>query len=197
MTRTYKNIVFDLGNVLLRIDVSLSEFAFAQHGLNNFSYLYSLAKQTELFDKLEVGQISEDEFYSELRHLSNTNLSNDTIKTCWNALIIGFFPQRIQVLKKLKNEYRIFILSNTNIIHYQHYTNMLKEQGLGLSLESLVDKAYFSHEIKMRKPNKDIFNYLVQDAQIQASETLFVDDSKVNILSAAEMGFKTLFLENL
>lgn len=192
------NLIFDLGNVILNIDTKLSEKAFAKYGMNNFEKLYTLASQNELFDRLEVGSISENEFYDELRKVTGCKLDNKILEQCWNALIMDFPAARIEMLKNLKQEgkYRTFILSNTNIIHYRFYTALLK-QTYGINgLENLVEHAYFSHEIGLKKPNRDIFDYVVEHSHIKPAETIFIDDNEANIKAANILGFNTIFLKD-
>ena len=193
-----KNLIFDLGNVILNIDTKLSEIAFAKYGMNDFEKLYTLASQNELFDRLEVGSITENEFYDEFRKVTGCKLDNQILEQCWNALIMDFPAARIEMLKNLKQEgkYRTFILSNTNIIHYRFYTALLK-QTYGINgLESLVEHAYFSHEIGLKKPNRDIFDYVVEHSHIKPAETIFIDDNEANIKAANVLGFNTIFLKD-
>ncbi len=193
-----KNLIFDLGNVILNIDTKLSEIAFAKYGMNDFEKLYTLASQNELFDRLEVGSITENEFYDEFRKVTGCKLDNQILEQCWNALIMDFPAARIEMLKRLKAEgkYRTFILSNTNIIHYRFYTNLLK-QTYGIDgLESLVEHAYFSHEIGLKKPNHEIFDYVVKHSHIKPTESIFIDDNKANIDAANTLGFNTIFLKD-
>ena len=193
-----KNLIFDLGNVILNIDTKLSEKAFAQYGMNDFEKLYTLASQNELFDRLEVGSITENEFYDEFRRVTDCKLDNKTLEQCWDALIMDFPAARIEMLKHLKAEgkYRTFILSNTNIIHYRFYTALLKRTRGVDGLESLVEHAYFSHEIGLKKPNRDIFDYVVTNSHIKPEESIFIDDNEANIKAANALGFNTIFLKN-
>lgn len=193
-----RNLIFDLGNVILNIDTKLSEKAFAQYGMTNFSELYTLAAQNELFDRLEVGSITEKEFYDEFRRVTGCKLSDKTLEECWDALIMDFPPARIKMLKRLKNEgkYRTFILSNTNIIHYRFYTALLKRTHGVEGLESLVEHAYFSHEIGLKKPNRDIFDHIVANSHIKPEESIFIDDNEANIKAANALGFNTIFLKD-
>lgn len=192
-----KNLIFDLGNVILNIDTKLSEIAFAKYGMNDFEKLYTLASQNELFDRLEVGNITENEFYDEFRRVTGCKLDNKTLEQCWDALIMDFPSARIEMLKRLKNEgkYRTFILSNTNIIHYRFYTALLKRTRGVDGLESLVEHAYFSHEIGLKKPNRDIFDYVVEHSHIKPEESIFIDDNEANIKAANALGFNTIFLK--
>ncbi len=191
-----KNIIFDLGNVILDIDTDLSKIAFEQQGLKDFDNLYTLASQNKIFDRLEVGVLNPDKFFKELRIISGVNLSDEIIIRCWNALIIDYTTERLEILQNCKKRYRTFILSNTNIIHYLHYANILKNKYNINGLESLVEKAYFSHEVKMKKPDAEIFLHVLSDSNIKAEETLFIDDSKIHVDSAKRLGFKTIWLND-
>jgi putative hydrolase of the HAD superfamily len=198
MMENIRNLIFDLGNVILNIDTKLSEIAFAKYGMNDFEKLYTLASQNELFDRLEVGSITENEFYDEFRKVTGCKLDNQILEQCWNALIMDFPAARIEMLKRLKNEgkYRTFILSNTNIIHYRFYTALLKRTYGINGLESLVEHAYFSHEIGLKKPNRDIFDYVVANSHIKPEESIFIDDNEANIKAANALGFNTIFLKD-
>lgn len=193
-----RNLIFDLGNVILNIDTKLSEIAFAKYGMNDFEKLYTLAAQNELFDRLEVGSITENEFYDEFRKVTGCQLDNQILEQCWNALIMDFPAARIEMLKRLKAEgkYRTFILSNTNIIHYRFYTALLKRTYGIDGLENLVEHAYFSHEIRLKKPNREIFDYVVEHSHIKPEESIFIDDNEANIKAANALGFNTIFLKN-
>jgi putative hydrolase of the HAD superfamily len=196
VNKDIKNIIFDLGNVILNIDTKLSEIEFAKHGLSNFGELYTLASQSEIFDRLEIGAMSPDDFYCEFRTITKSNLSDEVIRNCWNALILDFPPKRIELLKSLKSQYRTFILSNTNQIHYDFYTNLLKEQFQINGLEALVEKAYFSHEIGLKKPFRHIYDFIISKSDLNPNETLFIDDNKDNILAAEKLGIKTIWLKD-
>lgn len=189
-----KNIIFDLGNVILNIDTKLSEIAFRKHGFENFGDLYTLAVQSQIFDKLEVGSISPADFYQEFRQITKSELSDDIIRECWNALIMDFPSARIELLQNLKPKYRTFILSNTNLIHYNFYTKLVSEQFSVAGLESLVEKAYFSHEIGLKKPFKNIYNHVLTESDLIAEETLFIDDNEDNIIAAKKLGIQTIWL---
>lgn len=191
-----KNIIFDLGNVILSIDTKLSEIEFARFGLTDFKSLYTLASQEEIFDRLEIGKISPDKFYEEFRQITGANLSDKIIKDCWNALILNYRWETIELLKKLKLKYRTFLLSNTNKIHYEYYTETLKSAFDVNGLEVLMEKTYFSHEIGMKKPGEKAFNFVLSDAKILPGETLFIDDNLENINTAQKLGIQTIWLRD-
>ncbi len=190
----FKNIIFDLGNVILDINTQLSEKAFMNYGLTNFDKLYTLAEQSEIFDKLEIGSINPNDFYDVFREITKTKLSNTIIRDCWNALIKRYSKERIHLLKNCRNTYRTFILSNTNIIHYEFYTKQIKQQFGINGLESLVEKAYFSHEHGLKKPDKRFYKLLLEENNLIPEETLFIDDNKSNIEAAKTLKIQTIWL---
>lgn len=190
-----KNIIFDLGGVVLNIDFQLSAQAFQKLGIKNFDTLYSRAVQNSLFEDLEMGLISGKKFREELRLLSNMNLSDQEIDKAWNAIILDFPKERMDLIKLISENYSCYLLSNTNKIHYDVYQQDLRNR-LGIDgLESLFIKTWFSHNLQMRKPNLDIFKFALSDANLNPNETLFIDDSIQNIEAAEKLGIRTLFLD--
>ncbi|NLA25181.1 MAG: HAD family phosphatase [Bacteroidales bacterium] len=187
-----KNIVFDLGNVILNIDASLSVLEFEKLQLKNFDELYTLSNQVGLFDQLEKGEIEPEEFYAKIREISKLDLKDFEIINAWNALILDFPKENIELLKSLKSKYRTFILSNTNYIHYKYYTEQLQTNFNINGLEDLVEKAYFSHELGYRKPDEIIYKFVENHANIKPEETLFIDDNAENCLSAEKLSWKTI-----
>lgn len=190
-----KNIVFDFGGVILNIDFALSVQAFQLLGINDFGMLYSQHMQNELFNKLETGTISPDDFRHELRDITGVYMLDSEIDEAWNALLLDLPAYRIRMLEKVRNHYRIFLLSNSNVIHYQSYISILKKEHGYRSFDELFRKAYFSQNIGFRKPGEEIFRYVLDEQKIDASETLFIDDSFPNIETAERLGFITHFLD--
>lgn len=190
-----KNIIFDLGGVILNIDFKQTALAFAELGIGNFNEYYTLQTVTPLFEKLEVGAINPGNFYNEFRELAQlSSLTNEQIMQAWNALLLDFPPERIQWLKEIKNRYNIYLLSNTNQIHYNAFTEMYKQQIGNGEFDSLFVKAYYSYKMGLRKPSKEIFEAVLKDENLQATETVFIDDSEANILAAASVGLQTIHL---
>ncbi len=190
-----KNIIFDLGGVILNIDFQRSATEFKDIGIDNFNQLYSRAVQESLFEKLEMGLITDKSFYNEIRKLSKLPITDQQIEKAWNALILDFPQKRLALLQEIGRNYRCFLLSNTNGIHYTAYQNDLREKHSIDGLESLFEKSWYSHKLQMRKPNKDIFTFALSDAAIEAKDTLFIDDSIQNIETAKSLGIKTLFID--
>jgi putative hydrolase of the HAD superfamily len=192
-----RNIIFDLGGVILNIDPQVTVEEMRKLGINDFHHIYNKLKQNEIFDQLEKGEISEEQFLDKIRQTVGIEIESDALTDSWNRLLLDFPPQRIELLQQLKRSerYNTFLLSNTNSIHKKAYTRELKEKFGIDGLESLFKKAYFSHEINMRKPDSEIFEYVLEDSNLKADETLFIDDSKDNIEAAQKLGIKTFLAD--
>jgi len=189
-----RHIIFDLGGVILNIDYKLSAEAFKKLGANDFDELYSQAKQSELFDRLETGRISLNDFRNEVRRIFEATWSDTEIDSAWNAMLLDLPPARIELLQELKKRYKIYLLSNTNQIHYDQYGGMLRER-FGLNdLSEVFDKAYYSHEVGMRKPDAEVFEFVLNANAAEANETLFIDDSIQHIEGAKRIGLETYHL---
>ena len=190
MTET-KNIIFDLGGVLLDIDFQKTIDAFKKLGIENFEEMFSQINADELFEKLETGSITEANFYSAIKSRTKTNISNAEIDGAWNALILKFRTESLQYLETLSKSYKLFLLSNTNIIHLQYFKQLFTEQTGKPLLDAYFIKAWYSNEIGLRKPGSEIFEFVLQEEKLIAGETLFIDDTLSNIETAQKMGFKT------
>lgn len=191
---TIKNIIFDLGVVVLDIDYNGPAKLLEHLGVFNFSELYSKAKQDSLFDNLEKGLITPDDFRMNFKKIIGINLSNTEIDNIWNAMILDFPPQRMELLKTLKKIYRTYLLSNTNKIHYDFYTKLLNE-GNGLQWDDLFHATYFSHEMGLKKPHAEIYIKAMHVSKVKAEETLFIDDLYENVEAAKACGLHTIWLK--
>lgn len=190
-----QNIIFDFGGVIYDIDFELTIRAFKELGVNNFHELHSTLKQDRIFETLETGQISLVDFRNHLREKSGLEISDEAIDKAWNSLLTGFRPERIHLLEKISKHYRIYLLSNSNVIHYEKYRNELEEQFGYENFEQLFDKAWFSHEIGKKKPDSKIFEYILRDRDLNPSETLFIDDLEENVFAGSFAGLTGYFLD--
>jgi FMN phosphatase YigB (HAD superfamily) len=192
--QTIKNIIFDLGGVLLNIDFKETEMAFAALGIGNFNAYYTLQSATPLFEDLETGKITPEVFYESFRAFVKTSLTDEQIMQAWNALLVGFPPERITWLKEIAKRYKIYLLSNTNAIHYDAITKKYRATIKDKSFDELFVKAYYSHILGLRKPSKEIFEAVLKNENLVAAETVFIDDSEANIEAAKRVGLQTIHL---
>lgn len=186
-----KNIIFDLGGVLLNIDYNKTTTAFKNLGYTDFEKMYSMIKANNIFDNLETGHITESAFYEYMLESANAKVSKIEVTNAWNAMLLDFRTESLLYLQQLGKEYNLFLLSNTNQIHKTAFEIKLQEQTGHPSLDVFFTKTYYSHQVGMRKPNEDIFRFVQQDAGIFVSETLFIDDLNNNVATAAKLGFRT------
>lgn len=191
-----KNILFDLGGVLLNIDYEKTSKAFRDLGVENFDEMYSQLTADPMFRDLEMGRISEDIFYDAMKKAAEDDkLSDEQIREAWCAMLLDFREESLDYLEKLSSKYRLFLLSNTNIIHLQAFGELYGNNRQNSRFESLFEKAYYSHQIGYRKPNADIFEFVLRENNLEPAETLFIDDSSPNIETAAALGIQTICLK--
>lgn len=190
-----KNIIFDFGGVIIDIGYERIAAAFRSYGMDDFDGIYTQMRQADLFDDFEKGLITPDEFRRGLRKASGLTLTDEEIDLAWNAILIGLPKENIELLQRLKLKYRLFLLSNTNAIHEKAFNEIIHRDFGGNILEKVFEKIYFSHHLKMRKPDSEVFLHVLKENGLKAEETLFVDDSYQHIEGAAAVGIRTLFVE--
>lgn len=192
--KSVTNIVFDWGGVIINIDYSATIEAFRSLGIEDFKAFYSQKYQNEFFTLFEIGKVSPEQLRNYLRQELNKKLTDEEINAAWCAMLLDIPDSRIELLLKLRSNYRVLLLSNTNQIHQDLILPRLNNQ-LGLDFLSLFDRYYLSHHIGMRKPDADIFEHVISDNKLEAGEILFIDDSEVNIDTAASLGIKACYLQ--
>lgn len=190
-----KAIIFDLGGVILNINYELTEKSFVRLGIEHFPELYSQHHSGQLFNGFETGKISATDFLQAVKKESSKPLNDQEIIKAWNAMLLDFPADRLTLLRKLKYQYKLFLLSNTNAIHLEAFQLMLKQQHGLDSLDPLFLKTYYSHLIGLRKPDIAAFKQVIDENNLNPDTTLFIDDTDVNILGAAKTGLKTLLLK--
>ena len=181
-----KAIIFDLGAVILNINYQNTIDEFTKLGVNNAATFYSKKVQTNLFNQIETGMISSNEFLKALqKETKNANINQ--VEKAWNAMLLDLPEERIQLIEKLKNNYSIYLLSNTNAIHIDAIKKQLGERKW-LAFCKLFDKMYLSHELGLRKPDVKIFEYILNEQKLKAEEVFFIDDSPQHIAGAKKIG---------
>lgn len=189
-----KNIIFDLGGVLINIDYNKTGTAFKSLGYDNFNEMYSQYTADELFSHLETGHTAEEAFFKTMQERSVHALDSLRIREAWNAMLLDFRVESFDFLETLKDKYDLYLLSNTNGIHKEAFDKIFEAQTGKKSIDDYFKKAYYSHKIGLRKPNESIFRFVLQDAGIAPEETLFIDDSANNIEAAEKLAIKVHLL---
>ncbi|HLD54395.1 MAG TPA: HAD family phosphatase [Sediminibacterium sp.] len=196
MSKPIKNIIFDLGGVFLNIDFSLTSKAFIDLGVLQFNEMFTQHFSNPLFELLETGKIAEAEFYEAFRQETKLPLTNEQIKKAWNALLLDFPSDRIDWLENIANKYQVFLFSNTNQIHYNHFIEYFAVQFPGKNFDSFFIKAYYSQFLGLRKPYPESFQAILDEQGLHAEETLFIDDTLKNIEAAQALGLQTIHLKH-
>lgn len=191
----YEAIIFDYGGILLNIDYNKTVDAFTEISPElNKDLFYNKKKQIEIFDLIETGKITPEDFLAQLAHILN-HQDIESIKNAWCALLMDLPLKRIDFIKELKHKKRILMLSNINQIHEDHLKDYLNEINQS-DFYNHFEKAYFSHHVNLRKPDAKIFELVIDENNLNPSKTLFIDDSPQHIEAAKEIGLSTFWLEN-
>ena len=189
-----KNIIFDLGGIFMNLDFKLTEQAFIDLGVTEFPTMFNQHHSNDLFEQLETGKISPEVFYDAFRKESGSSLSNEQIKTAWNALLLNFPPERLQWLDTIRQRYKVYLFSNTNLIHHDAFMEILEKENGETNFNRYFIKAWYSHELGLRKPYPESFTEILRQENLLAAETLFIDDTYKNIEGAQKTGLQTIHL---
>ena len=193
--KNINSIILDYGNVLFDIDFPKLRQSFIELGIPDVDVFYGHRAQHALFDAFDKGIITAAQFRNELRNAAhNSELSDEAIDAAWNSLLIGVRPGHHELLLQLKGQYRTFLLSNNNEIHYQWIMNYLdREFGL-MGNANFFEKDYYSHLMRMRKPDSEIFQFVLNTHGLDPAQTLFIDDSHQHIETAKKLGLQAHLL---
>ena len=182
-------IIFDLGVVILNINYQNTINELKKIGIKNTSSFYSRTFQTKLFDQIETGKISTEEFLIEIqKKTSSANIKQ--VKDAWNAMLLDLPKKRIELLKKLNENYPIFLLSNTNALHISKFKEKIGRRQY-TKFYNLFKKVYYSHEIGLKKPDDEAFKIIINENNLDPHKVLFIDDSIQHIRGARNLGIKT------
>ncbi|WP_432712843.1 HAD family hydrolase [Pedobacter sp.] len=191
-----KNIIFDYGNVIFEIDFLKAQQAFQKLGITNVDEFFAHKGHHSLFNDFETATISPAQFRAGIREAAkNEALSDEEIDAAWNSLLIGVPANVHNLLLKVKDKYRTFLLSNSNEIHYIYIMDYLKKEYQMESIDHLFEKAYFSQHMFLRKPHIEIFEQVLKENNLNAKETLFIDDSPQHLEGAKLAGLNTLLMD--
>ena len=191
-----KNIIFDLGGVILNIDYARPQDEFRKLGISGIDDLYSKQSQHPLFNKLETGKITEAQFVDEIQKFSSKPLNYQDVINAWNSIILDFPLRRLQILQQLQLHFNTFLLSNTNEIHEREFNRVLQNTCGYPSLAVFFDRIYLSHRVGVRKPDAAIFELILKENNLVLDETLFIDDSIQHIETADKLGIKTIHIKD-
>ena len=201
-----KNIIFDLGGVLVGLDGQRCIDAFNAIGCERVAEYVRLRLTADLFLDIEEGTIDTAEFCAVVRRMTGCTAADSQIIGAWNTLLTEITDERKQRLKALRRAgYKVFLLSNTNDMHWQYTRQLLGDVERGESKEERGEKecgdyfdyVFLSYRMHLSKPDVRIFEEVLRQAELQAEETLFIDDNRDNIQTAASLGIQTYLNEKI
>jgi putative hydrolase of the HAD superfamily len=187
-----KNIIFDFGGILLDLDFKKTDDAMKALFHLKFEHRAYPAEFLKIFNDYEQGFFSEGSYFFRLQQLADHLVTERQLLDAWNAMLLNIPQHRLNFLLALRKKYKVYLLSNTNHTHIQWVHRFLKREYNITDFEArYFDHAYYSHDLKMRKPNHDIYQAILSDANINGAESLFIDDIVSNITAAQECGIQT------
>jgi putative hydrolase of the HAD superfamily len=185
-------LIFDLGGVVINIDPARAFQALQRLAPASVSATDQFLEHNKLFLDYEKGLISDQAFRQGIRELiRRPDLADEAIDAAWCSMLLDIPPERLRLLERLKSRYHTLVLSNTNQIHVDAFNKMVAAATGQPSLDHLFEKVYFSHHLKMRKPEAQIYQHVLLEQGLEPSETLFLDDRADNLAAAEAEGIRT------
>ena len=187
-----RNIIFDFGGVLVNLDRKRCIDAFTRIGAGAIAGYVDECRQEDLFHDLEVGDTGVGQFCDAVRQAcGGCNATDEDICGAWDALLTGIPKRRLDKLAELKRDFRLVLLSNTNPIHWRKAVDDYFTQG-GLNVNYYFEKTYLSYEMRMLKPDEEIYRKVLDSSGMDAGYTLFIDGSKANCAAAERLGITSM-----
>ncbi len=192
-----KNLIFDLGDVIIPIDLSAPVRNFAMLANLPEDDVRALWQQHDFLNHYETGLIDDEAFRKHVRQVigerngTSVDWADEVIDTAWNTVLLDLPVERIERIKSLVGKYRLFLLSNTSPIHIRQVNRVLSGMNQP-TLEELFERVFYSYDLRMMKPSPDIYRHVLEQAGLRAEETAFFDDNAANIRAAAELGIQAV-----
>lgn len=180
-----KNVIFDFGDVFINLDKPAVLKNLAKFGIKEVD-----KESMQVIYQYEKGKISTDYFV--LFFHEKFEIPKEGFIFAWNSILLDFPIRRLAFLKSLalSKKQRLFLLSNTNELHISWIQNNWGKE-LYAEFKNCFEQFYLSHEINMRKPNSDIYEFVLQENNLKVSETFFIDDVLENTEAAEKLGIRT------
>ena len=187
MDKKIKNIVFDLGGVLVDLDFKGAINGLQKAGFANVKEQLQAFDRDGIFQKFELGEMTAEEFRTAIRENSSVELTDEEVDALWNAMLLEVPREKLELILHLRGKYMVYLLSNTNSIHWDYVCkNAFNYRGFRVN--DYFEETFLSYEMHLAKPDKAIFEKVLQDANLLPEETLFIDDSEANCKAAEEVG---------
>lgn len=186
MDEKIRNIIFDLGGVLIDLDIERGVKILAEAGMTDVRHLLTGTNESGVFRAYECGDITTAQFRDELRIALGKPLGDEEIDRIWNSMLLGVKPEKLDLLIELRKRYHVYLLSNNNELHWKYGLQFFHYRGL--EMEDFFERIFLSCRMHMAKPDPDIFRQVLKEAQLLPEETLFIDDSAANCEVASSLG---------
>lgn len=189
MKKGIKTIVFDLGGVLIDLNFQRALDAFAQAGLTDMAHEVQSFSREGIFMDLELGNIRTEDFFKAIQKKANDSLSLKQIADYWNLILLDIPQEKLKLVRELRKHYTVHLLSNTNEPHWEYICQTCFNKD-GYTVNDYFEKIFLSYEMHLAKPDKAIFEQMLQEARLNPEETLFIDDSEANCRAASALGIQ-------
>lgn len=187
-----EHIIFDFGNILIDLDIPKTWQMMSSLAGDEYEMILAAWNKAGIFERFETGHMTEDQFLHSLQTALPENVTLDAIKQAWNAMLLEIPVQRFEMLLRLRQQYKVFLLSNTNAMHIEYvYEYLLKKYGMTDFDTRYFDRTFYSHLVGLRKPGIEIYEYVLNETKIEPSKTLFIDDLAENLVAPARLGIQT------
>ena len=190
MDSKIKNVVFDLGGVLINLDFDNCLNAFRKSGFRDIEKQACEFWGKGFFSQFELGEISPEEFRKAIRKEVSEALSDHEIDDMWNLMLLDIPREKLDLLLKLREHYMVYLLSNTNRIHWDYACEQMFCYR-GFRVNDFFEDIFLSFEMHKAKPEKDIYEQMMKEANILPEETFFIDDSAINCQAAISLGIQS------
>lgn len=189
-----RNIIFDLGGVILDLSVESTLHSFSQLSGLPQEKVKEIFVSSQEFEQYERGEISDNEFRDFIRNVYQVEASNEAIDLCWVAMLKNLPKRKLDLLTTLKSSHTTFLLSNTNGIHLDYFNTVSLAPYALSTLGSYFHKDYYSHLMGKRKPDVEIYQQVLEENMLNPSQTIFLDDNLGNLEGANKVGIKTIHI---
>lgn len=188
-----KAIVFDMGGIIVRLDLGRCIASFKElAGFEDIEEYLDRFHQKGFISDLEEGKTQPEDFYRECLKHSRPGTTVETVHHCFCSLLDGLEEDSLDLIRSLRGRYDLYVLSNNNPISRGYFRDMMKLEGL--DTDKVFKKEFYSYELKMLKPSREIFEHVIREVGVDPAEILFIDDARDNIEAAAALDIKTLWL---
>lgn len=186
-----KAVILDLGVVIINIDQDKTLRAFERLGID----LEDINESMPIFKQYEKGEMSDEDFIQALKNALKGNATEEQIIKAWNAMILDIPTYRFRLIEKLREHYKVYLLSNTNSIHIKEIKEYIRQYHPNEDWHNTFDKMFLSYEIGLRKPDAAIYEHVLNEVNLKPEETIFVDDSRANIKGAEKLGINCIWTQ--